>query len=147
MIINGMSHPSWVCGLKRYETWLRLETFRVTPFVGVWIETLHLRPLCARAKVTPFVGVWIETLNNPLSKLDTESHPSWVCGLKLGGTRTDSEKALSHPSWVCGLKLDTDENDNLRLMSHPSWVCGLKLDVQRQIEQTNLGHTLRGCVD
>ena len=32
-------------------------------------------------------------------------------------------------------------------MSHPSWVCGLKLDVQRQIEQTNLGHTLRGCVD
>ena len=37
--------------------------------------------------------------------LNMQSHPSWVCGLKL----LPSEKATwyqqSHPSWVCGLKL------------------------------------------
>ena len=36
--------------------------------------------------------------------LDIESHPAWVCGLKL----TDDDKiilhASSHPAWVCGLK-------------------------------------------
>ena len=35
---------------------------KVTPFVGVWIETIL--PLLAYHKicVTPFVGVWIETI-------------------------------------------------------------------------------------
>ena len=32
--------------------------------------------------VTPFVGVWIETVNSLLSLLLVVSHPSWVCGLK-----------------------------------------------------------------
>ena len=32
--------------------------------------------------VTPFVGVWIETLNYESTQLNFESHPSWVCGLK-----------------------------------------------------------------
>ena len=37
--------------------------------------------------------------------LDIESHPAWVCGLKLSyayGKRHDHQ---SHPAWVCGLKL------------------------------------------
>ena len=33
----------------------------VTPFVGVWIETLKARILSEKRSVTPFVGVWIET--------------------------------------------------------------------------------------
>ena len=39
-------------------------------------------------KVTPFVGVWIETSSIAKSTLANESHPSWVCGLKQG-TRVD----------------------------------------------------------
>ena len=35
---------------------------QVTPFVGVWIETVKLLLLCFLAMVTPFVGVWIETI-------------------------------------------------------------------------------------
>ena len=38
------------------------ETLRVTPFVGVWIETGICCVASAIAIVTPFVGVWIETL-------------------------------------------------------------------------------------
>ena len=52
----------------------------------------------------------------------------------------------SHPSWVCGLKLKYFDTLSKATWSHPSWVCGLKLDGN----VTNLGcssHTLRGCVD
>ena len=35
---------------------------QVTPYVGVWIETVcHLPPVVV-ADVTPYVGVWIETI-------------------------------------------------------------------------------------
>ena len=32
----------------------------------------------------------------------------------------------SHPSWVCGLKLTLVSSILVGIMSHPSWVCGLK---------------------
>ena len=35
----------------------------VTPFVGVWIETMKLSIVATISDVTPFVGVWIETSN------------------------------------------------------------------------------------
>ena len=34
---------------------------KVTPFVGVWIETVQWSSASYPARVTPFVGVWIET--------------------------------------------------------------------------------------
>ena len=55
-----MSHPSWVCGLKLVWLKISLTVSVVTPFVGVWIETLT---------------------NKRVDSYDT-SHPSWVCGLK-----------------------------------------------------------------
>ena len=33
-------------------------------------------------KVTPFVGVWIETAVMCIAAAIAMSHPSWVCGLK-----------------------------------------------------------------
>ena len=35
---------------------------KVTPFVGVWIETKAFTNKFILPAVTPFVGVWIETL-------------------------------------------------------------------------------------
>ena len=56
----------------------------VTPFVGVWIETLIWRGAAVSTHiVTPFVGVWIETAPSPRNHKGLKSHPSWVCGLKL----------------------------------------------------------------
>ena len=37
--------------------------------------------------------------------LDIESHPTWVCGLKLKEQILDGFSKMSHPTWVCGLKL------------------------------------------
>ena len=54
----------------------------VTPFVGVWIETRTFSTLITSILVTPFVGVWIETVDDKNNPLRTSSHPSWVCGLK-----------------------------------------------------------------
>ena len=81
-LLNMQSHPSWVCGLK-----LISPVYPLLPIV-----------------VTPFVGVWIETLLQRIDTMRAESHPSWVCGLKR--TILKSARALgeSHPSWVCGLK-------------------------------------------
>ena len=33
-----------------------------------------------------------------------QSHPSWVCGLKLIWAAKKKRADMSHPSWVCGLK-------------------------------------------
>ncbi len=80
--IYGVSHPSWVCGLKPCRCYRISNRKGVTPFVGVWIETL--------------MGV-------NLFKI-FESHPSWVCGLKHRLYTHHRKSPLSHPSWVCGLK-------------------------------------------
>ena len=36
--------------------------------------------------------------------LDIESHPAWVCGLKLFCGVIMLPGKESHPAWVCGLK-------------------------------------------
>ena len=55
----------------------------VTPFVGVWIETLIVERVSTEVAVTPFVGVWIETgIRRNTTTEHPTSHPSWVCGLK-----------------------------------------------------------------
>ena len=56
------SHPSWVCGLKRWCKDRGISVTSVTPFVGVWIETNKEPRVGTPTVVTPFVGVWIETL-------------------------------------------------------------------------------------
>ena len=61
--------------------------FVVTPCVGVWIETLILITLDQPPIVTPCVGVWIETVMYDESPDGDLSHPAWVCGLKLTGTK------------------------------------------------------------
>ena len=81
MLLDIESHPTWVCGLKQsVNTAPKLQ--KVTPYVGVWIETggCHTR--------TP---------------IDL-SHPTWVCGLKRCYRDGHFGIKLSHPTWVCGLK-------------------------------------------
>ena len=61
MLLDIESHPAWVCGLK-HTNYNRVGTsVKVTPCVGVWIETYMPVINMPRAGVTPCVGVWIET--------------------------------------------------------------------------------------
>ena len=61
--------------------WILWKT-SVTPCVGVWIETISCHNATMLGLVTPCVGVWIETSDIIISKIETRSHPAWVCGLK-----------------------------------------------------------------
>ena len=78
--------------------------------------------------------------------LDIESHPAWVCGLKLEYFAVLFADSMSHPAWVCGLKLQTVAVLRQMWLSHPAWVCGLKHKLFIVV-CCFIGHTLRGCVD
>ena len=53
----------------------------------------------------------------------------------------------SHPAWVCGLKLVYKRTTHTPLQSHPAWVCGLKQNYIKRLRKHLFRHTLRGCVD
>ena len=80
---QAASHPSWVCGLKHAEQVEQIVT-KVTPFVGVWIETpAGCAPFAYPGRVTPFVGVWNETENrfyflSPLEKVIFTKTCHWL---------------------------------------------------------------------
>ena len=95
------SHPSWVCGLKHNGRHQGLGEERVTPFVGVWIETRVLRGIVEPRDVTPFVGVWIETENTARQYETSLSHPSWVCGLKHVNIFISEISAFGHTLRGC----------------------------------------------
>ena len=54
----------------------------VTPYVGVWIETVHADAMLWPEAVTPYVGVWIETYILSALRNRPASLPTWECGLK-----------------------------------------------------------------
>ena len=58
-----------MCGLKHEGEYVSGDEFDVTPFVGVWIETLSFVEPRILTHVTPFVGVWIETESGCLSSV------------------------------------------------------------------------------
>ena len=82
MLLDIESHPAWVCGLKLLLIRIPFVS-AVTPCVGVWIETALLDQSKEYQEVTPCVGVWIETILTDDDKIILQSHPAWVCGLKL----------------------------------------------------------------
>ena len=100
--------------------------------------------------------------------LNMQSHPSWVCGLKLQPAlhlvsalpvtpfvgvwietrivgRSVYEVTKSHPSWVCGLKQCLRISEYLVLWSHPSWVCGLKHWNQDRADRWHVSHPSWVC--
>ena len=64
-LLNMQSHPSWVCGLKLSQNDMQKLTYKSHPS---WVCGLKQQTFAHAAtvqSVTPFVGVWIETLSFP----------------------------------------------------------------------------------
>ena len=115
------------------------------------------------------MGAWIEIFDSVKKIIDFLSHPTWVRGLKLGGTNGSSLErrvaphmgawieimfatyssniAQSHPTWVRGLKLERQLSWLTSLKSHPTWVRGLKLKCNHECCRVSLSRTPHGCVD
>ena len=53
--------PSFAKSLSLHRDIQPFAEYAVTPFVGVWIETISFNVVVSGQDVTPFVGVWIET--------------------------------------------------------------------------------------
>ena len=99
-------------------------------------------------KVTPCVGVWIETRANGKNRLGNKSHPAWVCGLKPPALSSLIIHELVTPCvgvWIetvletllaalvtvtpcVGVWIETQRirQTLATWVSHPAWVCGLK---------------------
>ena len=60
--IRNTSHPSWVCGLKLKHTSNRFATLKSHPSWVCGLKLISIHSKFIGHFVTPFVGVWIETL-------------------------------------------------------------------------------------
>ena len=61
-LLNMQSHPSWVCGLKQVNNATKPQEKPSHPSWVCGLKLLYARPIWFHSSVTPFVGVWIETL-------------------------------------------------------------------------------------
>ena len=93
----------WECGLK-HLTHSTSISYKVTPYVGVWIETFPDYVDAEMYKVTPYVGVWIETTHDCIDKGRIRSLLMWECGLKHTCFCEFLLGLLSLLMWECGLK-------------------------------------------
>ena len=114
----------WECGLKHPKVRVRGGSRKVTPYVGVWIET-----------------------NSPGRECSyRQSLLMWECGLKQAKQAEYTDKRKSLLMWECGLKpslLDICWNSTWSLLM---WECGLKLN--SRVDGAGLGrHSLCGSVD
>ena len=146
MLLDIESHPAWVCGLKRLlSVWCHADH----PSHPAWVCGLKLTrwPLNSVLKVTPCVGVWIETSNAKKNCEIRMSHPAWVCGLKLTPVILSLMIAARHTLRGC---VDWNLFCNSYL-----WQCTchtLRGCVDWNLFhisscQSRWSHTLRGCVD
>ena len=103
-LLNILSHPTWVRGLK-------LDTSLVIGIAYLshptWVRGLKQNRGGAQYQkdnVAPYVGAWIETFNSSRPLYIALSHPTWVRGLKRRHGRRCKRSGVSHPTWVRGLK-------------------------------------------
>ena len=146
LLKSFMSHPSWVCGLKPELDSIGMQQTLSHPS---WVCGLKLKIwylIQKRKKVTPFVGVWIETDVYILTRLSDMSHPSWVCGLKQRMAES-TVVSISHTLRGC-----VDWNYSYLDLSHLRSRHTLRGCVDWNLTSYTRSlviccHTLRGCVD
>ena len=144
-----MSHPMWVCGLKHWNNLWKTETLSVTPYVGVWIETLtHIKPirtalshtLCgcvdwnknggtyaANPQSHTLCGCvdWNNSIDNSLGWIASHT----LCGCVDWNTWARATRGWNKRHTLCGCVDWNMQRTHwiwCRSVSHPMWVCGLK---------------------
>ena len=161
------SHPVWVCGLKpldgKFSITMVSHTLygcvdwntpyistppgcRVTPCMGVWIETLSSSWRPPQPPVTPCMGVWIETSEVWIPHQCGKSHPVWVCGLKLFG-KLNMRSWRSHTLYGC---VDWNSSNRSSISIEPCHTLYGCVDwnwIIKTEEKARKRHTLYGCVD
>ena len=139
------SHPVWVCGLKPWRQILA-DCRECHTLYGCVDWNIQLTGRSNYSKVTPCMGVWIETGLKPQLRQYVESHPVWVCGLKHRAWQQLLGYKQSHPVWVCGLK-QTYSYIIETCYSHTLYGC-VDWNLRNGVKPLpSPCHTLYGCVD
>ena len=115
--------------------------------MGVWIETHEVTNQDWFSQVTPFVGVWIETICETKSASLARSHPSWVCGLKPNVSSKVQKRCPVTP--FVGVWIETTFSDVFVCDGYVTPFVGVWIEtkVTDGNMQEYVCHTLRGCVD
>ena len=118
----------------------------VTPCMGVWIETHLTLSKCLRLQGHTLYGCvdWNRKILDHHRTI--RCHTLYGCVDWNSAERVINAISQSHPVWVCGLKLPRKTERSAHRLSHPVWVCGLKLN-SWQTSTEKRSHTLYGCVD
>ena len=104
------------------------------------------KPFSLPSLVTPYVGVWIETILYTHSRIFRKSHPTWVCGLKLlywvHRRLPHSHTLRGCVDWNLTISSDICPTDCHTLRGCVDWNFFLL-----NKSSAPICHTLRGCVD
>ena len=98
------------------------------------------------SKVTPCVGVWIETIKFSSISFIEKSHPAWVCGLKRAKL-LKKQKRISHTLRGCVDWNVKPHNIIMQWIRHTLRGCVDWNATCREGIAMGFSHTLRGCVD
>ena len=115
--------------------------------MGVWIETCETVQLLEQLRVTPCVGVWIETPQAMISRGLNPSHPAWVCGLKRLKRKITLLNLKVTP--CVGVWIETAGGAGSYVASYVTPCVGVWIEtsIVPTYQMMQLRHTLRGCVD
>ena len=103
-LLEPMSHPVWVRGLKQ-SVYMKYDP---------------------EEYVAPRVGAWIETEGTKIPRRGKTSHPVWVRGLKQKFGKKGYENSIVAPRVGAWIETQQTTNGTPFGMSHPVWVRGLK---------------------
>ena len=121
-----LSHPSWVRGLKHLIEKKRQQYPQSHPS---WVRGLKLDRInlyMQRTYVAPLVGAWIETIGSGDLNYDMSVAPlvgAWIETLLLSLMQQKASVAPLVGAWIETL---LKESLQPAIESHPSWVRGLK---------------------
>ena len=122
---RGLSHPTWVRGLKQRLIGRMPIMLLVAPHVGAWIETSSSSENISVFAVAPHVGAWIETAFAGLGEAIASVAPhvgAWI--------ETKAYRAISY---------------NYIVAPHVgAWI---ETPQQGKAPLVGLSRTPRGCVD
>ena len=116
----------WECGLKLI-LWSSLANLVSHSLCGSVDWNLSGKAVLLMTPVTPYVGVWIETVNSRHNAERNGSHS--LCGSvdwNLKGVNEIYNLLESLLMWECGLKHDELAQTNSQTPSLLMWECGLK---------------------
>ena len=122
------SHPVWVCGLKPF---CAEKTAAQTASHPVWVCGLKLADNGdGTAMISHTLYGCVDWNLSSCSKESLDGgHTLYGCvDWNLRRSAPTGCQVQSHPVWVCGLKLLQGIIYRHGVLSHPVWVCGLKQD-------------------